>query len=231
MLRKTLQNPWFWAFASLLGLIIFKSCNKGSIGFLGCNKGDTLSHKIDTTISSKKDSISYIPVPYKVDSIVYIKGKPYPVYTDNQPIEHPEYNENSDTCKEIIRDYNILSDDYKNLFLSNNQRKYYDTTWNGIRIKDTVQQNNITGRKITSERNDTTIHESITIQKHPIVVYFGLKAFGMKSDFFHQAEINLGIRGKNDMEYTIGAGKIRGQKDIVYSFETKLPIRLFKHKK
>lgn len=229
-MRSTFQNVWFWVAVVLLTLFLWKSCGKGNVSFFGCNKADTLSHKIDTVIRKTKDSISYVPVPYRVDSIVYIpKWYETIVYNDMTPENnnHPEYNEVSDTCSKLLTDYNILSDDYNKLFKKYVARVYYDTIWNGIRVRDTVQRNRIIGRKITSEISDTTIKEETILLKRKFIVYAGAQVFGSKSDLFRGGFATLSFKGKNDVQFDLGIGRIRGIDGNQYMIGIKTPIRLF----
>lgn len=221
-MKSTFKNIWFWISVVLVCLFLWKSCNKGTIGFFGCNKGDTLSHKIDTVITIQKQDTEYVPVniPFPVKGETQYVPKWYK--RDSLIYKEPTgYEEVKNTCQELENDYNTPK-------FYNDTNKFKNGT---VIIGETVNNNMIMNRKVSLLTNDTLIKETTTILKHKIVVYFGMKIFGMRSDFLHQGEINLGVRGKNDMEYKVGIGKIRGSKENIYSFEVDLPIRLLTSKK
>lgn len=223
-MKSTFQNIWFWITVVILGLFLYKSCNKGSVGFFGCNSSDTISHKIDTVIKENKNTFSYIPVPVFqkliIEKPVWLKE---PYENSERQIDSSEPDcipvvVNSDTCSKTKDDYIT-------------ERLYDDTLVFGnskVRIKESVWKNRIKDRIVSLNTYDTTIKESTTIVKRKFIVYIGASIFGSKPDIFQGGIATVGFKGRNDMQYDFGIGKIRQQKEPIFSFGVKLPIRIFK---
>lgn len=229
-MKDMLKDIWFWATVILLALLLYKSCGKGNIGFFGCNKNDTLKHKIDTTINKKTDSSHISFRPTKEIDTVYYWLKPKPIH-DTLPgkeipiiIPLPV----TDTLAELTRLWAIEK-------LYNKRNTYKDTVngknWTAI-IKDTVRKNELTGVGLDMAiiTTDTTIKEETTLLKHKLIVYFSLGAIGNRPEPFAGGSIGLGLKGKNDVKYSISAIRLRNPiyRKTLYEIRADFPIRLFK---
>lgn len=167
-----------------------------------------------TVVTVTKDSLVYVdrPKPYKVDSLVYVKGKDGEIKTIIKTLPGvPEIIiEPADTAAILKKFYEVA---------------YYqdirDTGRARITILDTVTQNRIRGRSVKVLFSDTTTKTTM-ILKPPrnLVGYFTVSAMGnfqypgagigagfalkLPNDRFYQAEIKL-VNGHKPMaEIRIG---------------------------
>lgn len=195
---------------TIIILLLIDKCSGGNV--LRCNSGrDTILHKIDTVVKESKDSIVYVPVPYRIDSIVYVKGKPYPVH-DTLEIFEPVP---TDTAAILAR---------------YNQKVYYSDThrlsrgW--VAIQDTVWRNRISGRKVVAAGTDTTIREILVVSQ-PVgnLLYLGFSASSGPSDLFHGVGADLSFKAKNDKIYGLGV-RWEGGSRFFGEAQFKFPIKL-----
>lgn len=233
-MQSTFKNVWFWVAVGLLIFLLISRCGNGNIGFLGCNKGDTLSHKIDTTINERKDTGQVSFKPKEVhDTLWFPKW-----YTPKEIHDTLEIADDrpplpiTDTLSEIKRLQAIEREYNRRRYFVSDSLRDKDKKWVAV-VRDTTEKNAVIGSGLTviTTCTDTTIKESTTILKHKLILYFGVTGFGSKSDFFHGGLMDLSLKGKNDMQYSFGIGKIRGEKELYYSAGVKFPIRLLGRKK
>lgn len=234
-MKSTLKNLWFWITIVLLVFFIYRSCGKGNVSFFGCNKGDTLSHKIDTTVTENKDTseVSFVPKQENETDTVYVpKWYKKEVHdTLEIPDDRPPI-PITDTLKELRRLQAIERAYNKRNFFKSDSIRDKNKKWVAV-VRDTTQRNVVigTGLTVVTTCYDTTVKETTTILKHPLIVYVGLTGFGSKTDFLHGGIASIAVKGKNDMQYEFGIGKIRNEKETYYSVGVKAPIRLFGRKR
>lgn len=202
-----------WVAAAIILILLVRSCGKGGSSFFSCNKPDTLRVRYDTTIY--KDSFVYVdkPLPYRVDSFIYIKGKTV-----------------RDTIPELVIQQTDTAAIMKGFF----ETAYYSDVKKfkrgSVEIDDTVTQNRIVGHGVKIYFEDTTIKETITLQQpKKVILYFGLNTLSNRREFLYSIGGDLSLKGKNDMIYGAGVNIMRGG-DVYYSGEVKFPIR-FKNRK
>lgn len=202
----------------VLLLLLTRGCGKGGGSFFSCNKSDTVSHTIDTTI--RKDSIVVVgvPVPYKVIDTFYLPGKPRPYAVYDTLYGEGKIRE-VDTAEILRRYYEVAY--YKDV---------KDIKRGTATIYDTVTQNRIVGRSLKVVVSDTTIREVITLtQPKRLILFFGVSATGSRKDPFHMAGMDLTLKGKNDRMYSVGAN-IDQHGTLYGTFGYRIPIKLTKKK-
>lgn len=219
--------------ATLIIIVLFLlTCGRSKSGaFFQCNKGDTLSHKIDTTVKENKDTSEVSFVPTQETDTVYIpKWYKKEVHdTLEIPNDRPPL-PITDTLKELRRLQAIERAYNKKNFFKSDSIRDKNKRWVAV-VRDTTQKNIVIGTGITviTTCYDTTIKESTTVVKHPIVVYIGGSTLSYKKDPFYGASIDLGIKGNNDRYYGAGLMLDKNGK-LALKLEMKVPIRLFKKK-
>lgn len=191
----------------ILIFLIFRRCG-GEGGKATSN--DTISVRIDTVWVQAKDSISYIPVPYRVEI-----PQPYKIQVHDTVNQYlPEYVDSAAILQEFLT------------------KKYYrDTVENKfgyIVIDDTLYKNSIAGRSVRSNFEIPVVKETVTIQqKKRNIVYLGFGAIGGESDLLFATGVNLGWKSKNDKFYQVG-GWLTKSGNPMYSFGINIPIKLRK---
>lgn len=233
-MKDMFKDIWFWATVILLALLLYKSCGKGNIGFLSCNKSDTLKHKIDTTVKTNKDTSGISFVPKEVHDTLYYPRWIMPA-EKHDTLEIPVYfiNPITDTLSELKR-LQVLEADY-------NKRKYFTSDslrdkngkWVAV-INDTTQANRIigTGLSVVTTCSDTTIKETTTILKHKMIAYVSFGLHGNRSEPFAGGSLGLLMKGKNDVQFGVEVMRLRNpiyDKNI-YGIKAVLPIRLLKRR-
>lgn len=213
-------NWWKWAvIIAILIFVFWVGCGVGRGGF-GCTPHrDTASVKIDTTINNGKDSVIRVPVPYKVDSLIYVPGKPKKVYLPGDTITETsyEYALPTDTAQ-------IISNYFSTSYYNDTVR--FKRGW--VAITDTISMNAIQGRKIVSSISDTTIKETVVLtQPKKRIVYFTLSAMGNKNDPVYAIGGGLAIKSRNDKMYGLEWKQARNN---IWYVEGRIgiPIRLTK---
>lgn len=166
------------------------------------------------TITVEKDSLIFVdkPVPYKVDTPIYVHDKlSYPVFVD-KPISVPQF-----------VDTNLILKQFFSI-------AYYDTTYfkgtDSAQVKETVTQNRIVAREVRLFTVDSTITNT-TILKIPkkLVGYIGFSAAGIPNFYFAGADFS--IKTPNDKIYSVGV-LMGSDGKIYYSAGLKIPIHLIK---
>jgi hypothetical protein len=156
------------------------------------------------TIERVRDSIVYVPMPYKVvqEKIEYahLPMANVPSITDTAG---------------ILRDY----------FAS---RYYKDTRkvkGGEVTIFDTVAANRIVGRSLTTNIEKEIITKTVTLAvPKRSIGYFTMGAFGNQNSIVYGTEAGLAIKNKSDRIYKVGAVLTRGG-DLYYEAEVMIPIR------
>lgn len=209
-------------------IVLFVSIAAGvGLFLLGwqCHSNNTAkSTGSDTTV--RKDSMVFIgvPLPFRVDSLIFVKGKdgkPFPVLVhDTTPGELIVRIDPADTAEIIERLFQV---------------SYYDTTIalksDTVRVIDTVSFNRITGRQIKIKSQDTTI-KITTIKKppRPLVVSIVASVMGNRTDPLYGYGAGMQLKLPNDETYAIKIYRIPGQKPMI-EIEKSWPIRFKKPKK
>jgi len=117
----------------------------------------------------------------------------------------------------------ILQQFNEKAFYSDNQA----VSGGSVLIEDTVHQNRIISRKLTTNIPVTTITNTITLKENRNVVYFGVGAIGNQQSLSVGGDLSLKTR--NDNMYTAGAF-ISTNGGLQYQIMYRVPIRLKKRK-
>lgn len=184
------------------------SCNGG-----GGTTRDTISVRVDTFWKQRKDSLVYVPVPYKV------------TYPGKKIVLHDtleEYNDLPIDSSAAVR----LREKY---FAT----RYYDTMINvqygSIWLKDTVTQNRITGRFVELNQQIPEITKTITLQRERrVTLYLSLQAMGNDQTHLFGTGAGIGIMDKRGRYYGANYLVTKDYKNMILA-EIKIPIRLHKN--
>ena len=198
----TIRDLIFWA-AIIIAIILFvRTCTPKFGGLFG-SKTDTIQVLRDTITYYTVTDTQYIP------KLTTLKGK---IVT----MHHRDTIRSTDTIRLIERP---------------NERAFYSdkqlVAGGSVLIEDSVYQNRITYRKLTTDLPTTTITNTITLKENRNVVYAGLGAIGNKDQLSVGGDLSLKTR--NDNMYSAGA-YISTTGSVQYQFGYKVPIRLKRRK-
>jgi hypothetical protein len=201
-----MKNINWWKIGSIL--VILLACFYVGCEYNSCNSTKPIVKK-DSIITKYKDSIVYVPTPYKIDSLVYkytnkntviIDSCSYPVY----------YSVHVDTELILKKYFNTL---------------YYSDTAKlkrGIAIiNDTVSTNKIIGRSISVSESDTSIETTIIkTQPKKVILFWNATAL---NNFAIGTGISL--KFKTDLIITANAF-INTDNKLIYQGVVHFPIHL-----
>lgn len=156
---------------------------------------------IDTTVKKDSSTTRYVPIPYKVDSIIY-RYKIVPAALAKEMNEKEEPNTSLTYVPQIIE-------------REDTSKAYYKDTLplkrGFVVIDDTLQKNRIIGRRVFSSNTDTTITKTVTIiPPKKNILYFGISGMGNKNDLLFGAGADLSLKTKSDKIYSIGTKYLKG---------------------
>lgn len=206
-------KQWFsllkWVIALVIVVLLF-------IFFRGCGNGsvkttvkDTVKVEVVKTVEVIKTDTSYFPVPYKVVQTV----------TEYKTDTLETYEVRIDTLK-TVKDY-LATRYYRDSI------PFKDSAGYAI-VKDTVSQNKIIGRGVTSSVNKTTVTNTITLRDDPrTTFYLGMSAAGNKTTPVYSVGASAGLMFKNGKYYGITYELTRDGQPL-YGMSIMLPIRLRK---
>jgi len=174
----------------------------------GINSVDKVNH-IDTTITKDSFVYRYKPVPYRVDSFIYVKGEAFADdTTQGETIIYPV-----DTNAIVARF---------------NQVAYYNDSAEYWRIKDTLFQNRIVGREVKVICPDTTITKITTIYPpKKAILYLGFNAMGNPNNLLYGVGTDLSLKFSNDKIYGAGIKLLSGNQ-LYYEGKVMFPLRIKK---
>jgi len=205
---KTKTNWWKWSI--IAGAII-------SVFFIGrCNgiKSVVKINHIDTTIYKDSLIVRYKPIPYRVDSFVFVKGKPF-IKHDSvlQTVEGLATQPLTDTGTILSRC---------------NQVVYYSDSAAQWRIRDTLFQNRIVGREVKVICFDTSITKITTIYPpKKAILYLGFNAIGNPNNLLYGVGTDLSLKFSNDKIYGAGIKLLSGNQ-LYYEGKVMFPLRIKK---
>lgn len=204
----TIKDLLFYAALIVIAILLFRSCGNKLGGIFG-SKTDTIKVVTDTIISYEVTDTAYVPQVTKITNTVY---KPF---------------YRTDTLEETI----VLPADTAAILARFSQKVFYSdkqlVNGGSITIEDSLYQNRITYRKLTTNIPVTTITNTVTLRENRNVVYFGVGAIGNQSSLSVGGDLSLKTR--NDNMYSAGAF-ISTSGNLQYQLMYKVPIRLKKRK-
>jgi len=206
----TIRGLIFWAAIILVIVLVARSCRYSFGGLFG-SKTDTVKVVRDTAIFYTVTDTAYIPQVTKITNTIY-----KPLYKTDTLETYEVRIEPADTAAIVARF---------------NERAFYSdkqlVAGGSITIEDSLYQNRITSRRLTTNLPTTTITNTITLKENRNVVYIGAGAIGNQNNLSVGADLSLKTR--NDNMYSAGAF-ISTKGDLQYQFMYKVPIRLKKRK-
>ncbi len=191
----------------ILLFFMLRRCGNGNAG--GKVTVDTLT-QIDTVFKEVASDSEYIIYPYET-----VRWKTKEVFK-------------TDTLE--IFDYRDV-DSAKILAAFFSERRYLDSVnveYGKVYIRDTVTQNQIVGRSVSTRLNIPTITKTVTITKPPrTTLYLGTDLNGNKEALIYSVGVNAGFVFKNGKYWGLGYGLTKDGGDL-YNIRFMLPIRLKK---
>lgn len=192
-----------WLLTLIAVIYLFHTCN--------CNKPEVKQVpviKYDTTYIKGKDSISYVPKPYKV----------------SVPVPYAVVDSFTETVVERVDTTQILKQFYSTLYYSDTQPIKYGS----ITINDTVSKNKIQGRGLVINQDIPIVTKTITeVIKRRNVLMVGVEALGNKDNPLYATGINAGIFSKRDRYIGIKGMILKGGQGLV-GVDIKWPVKLRK---
>jgi hypothetical protein len=172
-----------------------------------------------TVVTVTKDSIVYQdrPVPYRVDSVVYVKGKdgkPYPMWDTLWGV--PEVIIEPVDTAAILKRFNSIAY-YKDV---------RDTGRASITILDTVTQNRIQGRSVKVVFSDTAkVTTIVKTLPRKIVAYLTGSVMGNFKNPLFGTGMGFGLKLPNDMTYQGEVKLVNGSRPMG-EIRVMFPIRI-----
>lgn len=177
-------------------------------------KNDTVIVKIDSIVYRYKDSIVYVPKPYKVT-----ETKEVPIYIESEPTaQYLPIDSFPPAIRRTLQNY-ININYYKDSLI---------TQHGNIYVYDTTQYNKIQGQKIVADLRIVEKEKIITLNApRRTVGFMGLEALGNQSTPFYAVGGSFGLMFRNQKYYGIGA-LLDKNGNVWYSGRIMLPLRLHK---
>lgn len=191
-----------WLLTVIAVIYLFHTCN--------CTKPaikevPVIKVKIDTQWLPQKDSISYVPKPYKV----------------SVPVPYAVIDSFIETVVERVDTAQLLKQFYSTLYYSDSQPIKYGS----VTINDTVSKNKIQGRGLIINQNLPVITKTITeIRKRRNVLMVGVEAMGNKNTPLYATGVNAGIFSKRERYIGFKGVVLKGGEGLI-GVDLKWPIK------
>ena len=189
-----------WLAVIALVIWFFRSCSGGSI----VNPPVTVI-KIDTFWREFKADTVYIP---KITSVTNTKWRTDTLETFEVRIDP------ADTAA-------ILAQYFEKVAYDDVQSIQYGT----VTISDTVTQNRVVSRRLSTSLNIPEITKTVTIRDRRAIGYVGLGIMGNSDNPLYGAGIDFSLKFKNDWVYSAGYMHTRDNNSFI-TIGAKKPIRL-----
>lgn len=200
-----------WLVLLIGALLIFRACDNGCNIFSGDKRlKDTISDKIDTVFVPVKGDTVYVPELVGVSNTIYqIKWKHDTLETFEVRIDP------ADTAA-------ILARCNQSAFYSD---KRLIGNYGTITINDTLSQNRIVSRGVTTDLKIPEVTRTITLRDKRTVGYIGVSGMGNEGQPLHSLGLDFSLKLKSD--YILGVGtKFTKSGQMYYEAQFKAPIRL-----
>lgn len=195
-----------------IGIIfLFRACGEGCRIFNGSKRlNDTISVKIDTVFVQIKGDTVYVPELIGVSNTIY------------------ETRWKHDTLETF--EVRIDPADTAAILARFNQSAFYSDkrlvgNYGTITINDTLSQNRIVSRGVTTDLKIPEVTKTITVRDKRTVGYIGVSAMWSEGQPLHSLGLDFSLKLKSDYILGIGA-KFTKSGQMYYEAQFKTPIRL-----
>lgn len=182
-----------WLIAIIAVIYMFHTCNCGR---QKVREVPVIKVKVDTQWLPQKDSISYIPKPYKV----------------SVPVPYAVIDSFTETVVQPVDTAAILKQFYSTLYYSDTQPIKYGS----ITINDTVSKNKIQGRGLVVSQQIPVITKTITeAMRRRNVLMVGVDALGNKENPLYATGLNIGFHTKRDKYWGVKGMILKGGQGLI----------------